>query len=441
LNILTKSISISVITLSAIDIIGWAILRPPAVECIVLESGSLTNTFSEIGEVIPVGEVDLFTKTGGKLLEVKAVDGSPAIQGELLFVFDSSDLKSEEENILAEMAVLDSQIISQIKSLEMQKSSLEADKASTQIKIEQTLIEERKQREDADSAQQLYDADVIAAQDLTDAQMIYEQTVKSRELLDAQLKFVTDQLSDVNAEINDFRRWQETEGDTESSQRQQLLAQKGARMTQLNLQRERQSEMNVASPRSGLIRDSSMREGQIVPPGTKLCSIYQPDQYEIDCYILVENTAGVNVGDEVEITLRLRDGDKKYQGYIVSKAADAVDRVSKVGLSEKRVKIVLDIEKEAWADIGPYWPVEIRFVTAQSDDCLLIPKTALSKVDDDIWQVWVVRDGKANALTIERGLQTPSQVEVKNGLAPGDIIIKNAKTSNITEGQSVRAVT
>jgi HlyD family secretion protein len=270
--------------------------------------------------------------------------------------------------------------------------------------------------------------------------MIYEQTVKNRELLDAQLKLATDQLSKVNAEINDFRRRQENEGDTEYSQRQQLLAQKGARMTQLNLQRERQSEMNVASPIAGLVRGSSIREGQIVPPGTKLCSVYQPDRYEIDCYILVENTSGVNVGDLVEITLRLREGDKKYQGYIVSKAADAVDRISKVGLSEKRVKIVLDIGKEAWADIGPYWPVEIRFVTAQSDDCLIIPKTALFKTDDDIWQVWVVRNGKANALTIERGLQTPSQVEVKNGLAPGDIIIKNAKTSNITEGQSVRAV-
>jgi hypothetical protein len=136
----------------------------------------------------------------------------------------------------------------------------------------------------------------------------------------------------------------------------------------------------------------------------------------------------------------LREGDKKFQGCIVSKAADAADRVSKVGLSEKRVKIELGIADEEWADLGPYWPVDIRFITAQAENCLLVPKTALFKEGADVWKVWVVQDGVIKALTVERGLQTPSQVEIIGGLAPGDIIVKNAKTSNVAEGKSVRAV-
>jgi len=400
----------------------------------------LQNAFSEIGEVIPVWEADLYTGTGGKLLVVNALEGLPVAQGELLFVFDDKDLKNEEEGIVAEIAILDSQISGQISSLETQKSSLESDRASVLIMIEQALMDEQKQQADIASTRELYDIGAVPAQNLADAQTAYELTVKNRELLDNQLKLVTAQLSKINAEITDFRGWAGREDEMGAAMRQQLLAQKDARQAQLNLQREKLSEIEVIAPQEGIIRECSLKEGQIVPPGTKLCSIYRPYLYRIDCYILVENTAGVNEGDAVEITLRLRDEDKKYRGHIVRKAHDAVDRVSKVGLIEKRVKIEAAIEDEDGEGIGPYWPVEIRFVTAQADNCLLAPKTALFKDGDDEWKVWVLRDGKVSALKVERGVQTPSQVEIKGGLYAGDIIIKNARTSTVSEGKSIRAV-
>jgi HlyD family secretion protein len=390
----------------------------------------LQNALSEIGEVIPLSEADLYTKTGGKLLEVNALEGSAVTQGQVLFVFDGADLKNEQDSVLAEIAVLDSQIEGQISTLERQKSSLESERVSVQIKIEQALMEERKQQENADSIRQLYDIGAVPVQDLSNAQLAYEQTAKNRELLDNQLNLLKDQLSKLTAEINDFSGRQGAEGEIGAKLQQQLLAQKNARLAQVNLLREQLSEIEVRAPQEGMIRDSSLKEGQIIPPGTKLCSIYQADMYRVDCYILVENTAGVQTGDEVEITLRLRDEDKKYQGMIVRKAHDAVDRVSKVGLSEKRIKIEIVVEDEGWAGIGPYWPVEVRFVTAQAENCLLVPKTALFADGGDIWKVWVVRDGAVSALTVEKGIQTPSQVEIRSGLDTGDIIIKNAKTAH-----------
>jgi HlyD family secretion protein len=155
---------------------------------------------------------------------------------------------------------------------------------------------------------------------------------------------------------------------------------------------------------------------------------------------LVEDSEGVKIGDEVEVTLRLRDEDKKYPGKITQVAPDAVDRVSKVGLSEKRIKVEISPVEGAWEGLGPYWPVEIRFITARTKNCLIAPKSALFEDTGDVWKAWVVRDGKLAALQAERGIQTPSQIEIRGDFSPGDIIVRKAKAEGMAEGKKVRAV-
>jgi len=438
-----KKIKFGFIFLSAIAVIGVivaTVIQPPAVECVVLEESILENTFNEIGEVIPLGESDLYTKIGGKLLEVNATEGSPVKKGDLLFVFDGGDFKNEEEGILAEMAVIDSQINSQILTLETQIKSLESAKASLQIQAEQALIMEKKQSEDLESAKLLYDNGVIPAQDLNDAQIAYELSVKNTQLLNTQLKYSTEQIYSVTTQVNELRGKEDPRSETGGTLRQQLMAQRAALEVQLNVLREKQNEIEVIAPLGGIIRDFSLKNGQIVPAGIKLCSVYQPDAYRIDCYILIENTAGIKVGDEVEITLSMQDEDKLFMGSITRIAPDAADRISKAGLSEKRIKIEIAPKEGSWEGLGPYWPVEVRFVTAQAKNCLIAPKTALVEDMDDVWKVWTVQAGKAVEVIVKRGVQTPSQVEIKGDLAPGDIIIKNVKTSKISPGQRVRAV-
>jgi len=191
-----KKINIKYILIgfAAIVLVGaivMAVAQPAAVECLVLKESALETTFNEMGEVVPLSEVDLFSKTGGKLLSVKAIEGSPVRKGDVLFVFDDSDLRNEEASILAEILVIESQIKSQLSALGMQKSSFEADKAGIQTKIEQTQLEEEKQRKDFESAKLLYENGAVSAQDLDNAKIAYETAAKNSEALAAQLKYLT----------------------------------------------------------------------------------------------------------------------------------------------------------------------------------------------------------------------------------------------------------
>ena len=427
---------IAVAAIAVISIIVIAAVQPAAVECVMLEERVLENTFNEIGEVIPLAEAELYSKSGGKLLEVKVTEGAPVKKGEVLFVFDGSDLQNEQEGVLAEIAVIDSQINGQIVSLETQKSSLASEKASMQNRAEQALIEENKQREDLAVAKLLYENGVIPAQDYTNAQTAFELSLKNKGLLDTQLRQLSEQISSVNTQINDLSSAESPEG----VQRQQLMAQKAALELKLKLLREKQADIEVVAPIDGIVRDLPCKDGQILPPGSKLCSVYQPGQYRVDCYILVENTAGVAIGDEVEITVNMQYEDKILSGSIARLAPDAVDKMSKAGLSEKRVKIEITATAGAWEVIGPNWPVEVRFVTAKAKNCLIAPKAALLEDADDEWRVWAVQEGKVVEVAVEKGVQTPSQVEIKGNLKPGDMIIKNVKSCKVTLGQSVKAV-
>ena len=431
---------IAVIALAVIGVISVAATRPPAVECLMLAESTLENTFNEMGEVIPLQEADLYSKTGGKLLTVAAIEGEPVKEGDILFVFDNSDLTNEEEGLLAEIAIIESQINAQVLALETQKKTLEAERASLQIHAEQALVQENKQLTDLQTARLLYENDVIPAQDLNNTQIAYEMSVKNTELLSTQQKYLAEQISSLNAQINDLRLEENPSSETGQNPRQQLPAQKAALEIQLNVLRAQQNELEIRAPQDGIIRNVCCKDGQIVPGAAKLCSVYQSGDYRIDCYIIVENTEGIKTGDEVEITVKMLDEDKVFTGNITGLAPDATDRVSNVGLSEKRVKIEISLPPDAGADIGPYWPVEIRFISAQAKNCLIVPKTALVEEMDDVWKVMAVKNGQAMEVVVERGVQTPAQVEIKGDLEPGDILIKNVKTNNISPGQKIRVI-
>ena len=433
-----KYTAIIVAAIAVIGIIAWVVVKPPAVECIALENNVLENRFSEMGEVIPLSEADLFTKAGGKLAELKVAEWSQVKKGELLFVFDGSEQKNEEKGILSEISVVESQIKGQLLELKTQKSSLESEKAILENQSLQALMKEEKLREDLESIQALYEFGGVSAQEVNEARMAFDLAVKDRELLAGQLKYAAEQISLINGQIGDLGAGQGLEMSNNGGQ--QLLAQKAALLDKLNLCREKQNELNVFAAADGIVRDLSLKEGQVIAPGAKLCSIYQPDQYRVDCYILVEDSEGVKMGDEVEITLQLQNEDKKFKGKIVRLAQEAVEKVSKVGLTEKRIKTEIRGEAGEWESLGPYFPVEICFITAQAKNCLIVPKTALFEDADNLWKVWAVRDGKAVAVGVEKGIQTPSQVEIKGELAPGDIIIRNVNTSKILEGKSIKAV-
>jgi multidrug resistance efflux pump len=439
-----KIVMIAGIALAVIGAIAWAAVQPQQVECVALESTTLENAFTEMGEVVPVAEEVIYAKNGGKLIEIRAVEGSRVEKGGLLFVFDGSDLKNREDSLLSEIVVLNSQIKGQIVSLEMQRNSLATEKSSAEFQAEQARVGESQANEHLKATKSLHEAGGVSTQDLLNAQAAWEMAASSRELAYTQLERLNVQIAAVNKQAGELRTGRDVgrtrDAAQEETNKQQLLAQRAAYDVQLSQLRESQGELELSASMDGVVMGLSVKAGQIVAPGQKLCSVYQPDQYKVECYVLVEDTEGIKAGDHVGISLPMRGGDRKLAGKVSFLAQGAVEKISSVGLSEKRVKAEISTEGGGWESVGPYWPVEIRFITESAKDCLVVPKTALIEEAGQGAKVHLVRDGVIVAAPVERGVQTPTQVEIRGEFAPGDSIVKNVKTSNAREGQKVKAV-
>ncbi|MCL1805301.1 MAG: HlyD family efflux transporter periplasmic adaptor subunit [Clostridiales bacterium] len=437
-----KILIVSIAAAAAIGGVVWVAFRPPTIECMALTLNTLENSFSEIGEIIPISEYDIYTKTGGKLLKINAEEGALVKSGEQLFLFDDNDARDEEDRIIAEIAVVDSQIREQISALETQRRSLESDREGLRIELELAQIEEGKLLRDLESYRALFEIGGISAQELQNMESAYELLVKQREQIDSRMAFAAAQAPTVSAQIQNLRHAQSSGSGSEGPPveiSQPLSAQKALLETTLEILRKNRSEKEVYAARDGVVQGLSVKADQILAPGAKLCSIYQPGEYRIDCYILVENVSGVHIGDDVTVTVRLRDEDRRYKGTISWLGHAAADITSKAGVAEKRVKTEISVHGDEWEYAGPHWPVEVRFTAARSKDCIIAPKTALFESGSGEWMVWAVRDGIPEAVAVEKGVETPSQVEIKGEISPGEVIVVNAKTANITSGKQIKA--
>jgi RND family efflux transporter MFP subunit len=104
------------------------------------------------------------------------------------------------------------------------------------------------------------------------------------------------------------------------------------------------------------------------------------------------------------------------------------------------VKVEVQIRHPNLASIKPEMSVKANFLekAAVSEEAprIVIPTTAVVREGNDYY-VWTVSRGVAKRLSVLRGSQTESGVEVREGLRDGDIVVV-ASPASLSEGQKVR---
>jgi HlyD family secretion protein len=84
----------------------------------------------------------------------------------------------------------------------------------------------------------------------------------------------------------------------------------------------------------------------------------------------------------------------------------------------------LDLEEpyEKWAALGDGYRVEVRILTWQADDALVMPESALFRRNDR-WATFVVSDGLAQVAEVNVGHRNGELAEVLGGLSEGQSVI------------------
>jgi HlyD family secretion protein len=105
------------------------------------------------------------------------------------------------------------------------------------------------------------------------------------------------------------------------------------------------------------------------------------------------------------------------------------------------VKVEVQIRQPNLALVKPEMSVKANFlekrVGSKEPPRLFVPAKAIVREGSDSF-VWTVRQGVAKRVSVLSGKETPSGVEVRQGLKDGDVLIV-APPANLNDGQDVRA--
>jgi len=195
------------------------------------------------------------------------------------------------------------------------------------------------------------------------------------------------------------------------------------------------------SPVDGVVLDRPISNERYLAAGTILLEIGRLDELEVEAEVLSLDVTTAKVGDVVEIygpTI----GRSPARGTVARIYPAGFTKISSLGVEQQRVKVIVRFDdgeldrllKERQLGVG--YRVRVRIFTADKSQTLLVARSSLFRAADNTWQVFVVRDGRAQLQDVEVGLMNDRQVEITKGLSEGEPVIL-APESSLTDDARV----
>ena len=192
----------------------------------------------------------------------------------------------------------------------------------------------------------------------------------------------------------------------------------------------------IHSPVDGRVLRILHKSESIVPVGTALVEIGNPEDLEVNIEMLSTNAVRVKVGDEAII--KRWGGAEDIKARVKLIEPSGFTKISALGVEEQRVNVILSFVDpiEKWKNLGDAFRVEASIIIGRSDDVSTIPLSALFR-ENEVWSVFKVVEGKVELQAVKVGQRNDRRVEIIEGLSLGELIITHPGNS-IEEGVRVR---
>jgi HlyD family secretion protein len=190
-------------------------------------------------------------------------------------------------------------------------------------------------------------------------------------------------------------------------------------------------EFPVRAPTGGEVLRVLQESEGAVQPGTPLLEIGERERLEVVVDVLTTDAVAIRPGAPVRV--QRWGGDSTLAGHVTRVEPSAFTRLSALGVEEQRVNVLIALDPpRAGSVLGDGYRVEVSIVVWEGRDRLLIPGGAVFRQGDG-WATWVSERGRARLRTIRPGRRNGSDVEVLDGLRPGERVVLYP-TDNVVEG-------
>ncbi|MEM6792588.1 MAG: efflux RND transporter periplasmic adaptor subunit [Acidobacteriota bacterium] len=189
------------------------------------------------------------------------------------------------------------------------------------------------------------------------------------------------------------------------------------------------------SPVDGTVLRRLRESESVVPAGEPLLEVGDSANLEIVSDYLSTDAVRIQPGQPVSI--EQWGGEGPLNGRVRRVEPSGFTKISALGVEEQRVNILIDVEdpKERWQNLGDGFRVEVRVITWQQENVLLVPTSALYRIDEG-WGVFVVEEGRAAARSVTLGQRSGLEAQILEGLTEGETVIVHP-SDKIVDGVGV----
>ena len=182
--------------------------------------------------------------------------------------------------------------------------------------------------------------------------------------------------------------------------------------TSLSQLMDQRADYTVTAPVDGTILSRTVKQGDLAAAGSPMAVLAQPEALCVHASIDEQYIDRVGTGQSVSITFTTDTGEQRTYTGSVRRVEDT--GVTSGGVTDYTVEIALDNTDGLRDGMN----VSVSILTEGKENCLRVPAKA---VDGDTVQV--LRNGKAETVTVEAGLWGSDYVEILSGITEEDTIV------------------
>ncbi|WP_201721806.1 efflux RND transporter periplasmic adaptor subunit [Desulfotomaculum copahuensis] len=378
---------------------------------------TVAHGFKEEGIVEAALDRSVYSMVSGEIISLPVKEGRHVSAGDLLARLDSRDLEYQLAQLTAQRNSLAGQEL---------KSNRET---GQQVDQQQLAVEEAKRQlakseNDYHRVKFLYDSGAVAGTELEAAENTVKQWQNNLARQESKLGYLQEEAGSGGAVAG---------GSTADRQYYQGMI--DAVEAQIKQVEEQIANCRITAPVDGVVLELDARQGMVVSPQVPLMKLAGTGGCEINAYVLTEDVLPVKEGMPVTITQKRKDGDYRFQGIVQAIAPAAVEKVSALGLVERRVKVTIQ-PKGKPPELRPGYALDVQFTVLKQQNRLAVPKTCVFPYAGGD-ALWVVRDGRAVIQKVKKGMETDELLVIEQGLRNGDKVVKNPQLEGLKEGKRI----
>ena len=183
---------------------------------------------------------------------------------------------------------------------------------------------------------------------------------------------------------------------------------------------------DITSPVSGPVLEKFIEDQRVLIAGEPLLKIGDMQSIEIESDVLSEEIAPMKVGNRVEIKGKALQGEVVF-GTVKRIYPSGFMKISSLGVEQQRVRTIIEFDNSI-IQLRPGTSVDVRIITAESENTLAIPDRALFR-NAEAWSLFFVNGETVELRQVEVGLRNDDWAEIVSGVTEGDLIVSELKNA------------